>query len=160
MRETGVTVLYKPSTAVEPIVEWVDILAVELDILSDQIRSIVFVHGLQGHPRNTWTWEANGNHSSNLVPIGSVSKRIKLRFWPKGRNTAGDTPDTKEIARRSAIFWPYHFLPEDCPDSRILTWGYDSKISHFFDGSANKNNVLSHSRDLLGDLSGHRAQCV
>lgn len=160
MRETGVTVLYEPSTAVDPIMEWVDILATELDILSDQFHSIIFVHGLQGHPRNTWTWEPGGSQSSNLVPIESVGKRIKLKFWSKGSKTAGDPSRVKETATRSAVFWPCHFLPEDCPNARILTWGYDSKVSHFFDGSANKNNVLSHSCDLLGDLSGQRGTCV
>jgi hypothetical protein len=128
--------------------------------LPDQLRSIVFVHGLQGHPRNTWTWEANGSQSSNLTPIESLGKRSKLKFWPNRSKTACGSSDTKETAIRSAIFWPYHFLPEDCPNSRILTWGYDSKISHFFDGSASKNNILSHSCDLLGDLSGLRSSCV
>jgi len=58
------------------------------------------------------------------------------------------------------MFWPYHLLREDCRNVRILTWGYDSNVSKFFDGSANKGTALSHSRDLLGDLTGERLLCV
>jgi ankyrin repeat domain-containing protein 50 len=154
------TVLYEPETAVEPIVEWVDILAVDLDVVTNRFRSIVFVHGLQGHPRNTWTWEADSSQVGNLVPIESGEKKSKLKFWSKRNKTASNPSGTTAAARPSAIFWPYHFLPQDCPNSHILTWGYDSKVSHFFDGAANRNNVLSHSRDLLGDLTGQRGSCV
>jgi hypothetical protein len=33
-------------------------------------------------------------------------------------------------------------------------------VSEFFSGSANKGTILSHSRDLLGDLTGERGSCV
>ncbi len=154
------TVLYEPGTVVESIVEWVDILAVGVEVVPNQFRSIVFVHGLQGHPRNTWTWEADSSQVGNLAPIESGEKKSKFRFWSKKNMTASGSSGTTAMARLSTIFWPYHFLPQDCPNSRILTWGYDSKVSHFFEGAANKNNALSHSRDLLGDLSGQRGSNV
>jgi hypothetical protein len=61
-----------------------------------------------------------------------------------------------DASEQSDIYWPYHLLPEDCPNTRIFTWGYDSDISKFFSGSANKNNIFAHSRDLLEDLSWER----
>lgn len=122
--------------------------------------SIVFVHGLQGHPRNTWTWESNKGISDNTTPIESkpkVRKRKVLSNWFKRENVS---PKPVQNGGRSMVFWPYHLLYKECPNSRILTWGYDSMISTFFHGSANQNNFFSHARNLLGDLNRERNQCV
>jgi hypothetical protein len=125
------------------------------------LASIVFVHGLQGHPMNTWTGEPNGTSSKNLAPIERPEKKNKFKLWSKEGKTSSKTRETTEAPpSRRPVFWPLDFLPEDCPSSRILTWGYDSKVSHFFKGPANKSNFHAHSRDLLGDLNGQRPSCV
>ncbi|OBT84383.1 hypothetical protein VE02_06736 [Pseudogymnoascus sp. 03VT05] len=59
----------------------------------------------------------------------------------------------------SEVFWPLDLLPEDCPDARILTWGYESNISRFFAGPANQNTILAHARDLLYALESIRRDC-
>lgn len=120
--------------------------------------SIVFVHGLQGHPRNTWTWEAEVSQPRNLVTIESPPKKNVFKLWTrKGKSSVVSSDKAEPL---SAVFWPYHLLPKDCPNSRVFTWGYDSTVSNFFNGSASKKNVLSHARDLLGDLSGERVEFV
>jgi hypothetical protein len=122
--------------------------------------SIVLVHGLQGHPRNTWTWEPDANQPANSIAIAGKPNKGKNRFWlRKVKTEDGSSTAAKEITR-TAVFWPYHLLPEDCPSSRILTWGYDSIVSKFFSDPANKNNIFAHSRDLLEDLSWERRLCV
>ena len=68
--------------------------------------------------------------------------------------------ESARSAEQGDVYWPYHLLGEDCPRCRILTWGYDSKVSNFFHGSANKNHIFAHSRDLLSDLKGRRLLCV
>jgi hypothetical protein len=84
--------------------------------------SIVFVHGLQGHPKKTWTWS---------------------------------TANSSKI-----VYWPQDFLPQSTPDARILVYGYDSKVSRFFEGAANQNSFLGHARTLIHDLVAVRRQSV
>lgn len=151
------------------------------------IFSIVLIHGLQGHPRNTWTWEADRPIRNNSVPIRKATKlgggcswrrksagepstessvappiTNKSSFWKKW--TSEPTVETSASSSKpiiaSAIFWPYHFLPKDFPLARILTWGYQSRLSNFFSGSSSKNGIDSHARDMLGDLNAERRSCV
>ncbi|OJJ65847.1 hypothetical protein ASPBRDRAFT_98662, partial [Aspergillus brasiliensis CBS 101740] len=81
------------------------------------IHSVIFVHGLAGDPKDTWT------------------------FSPA-------TNDRK-------VFWPLDLLPKDCPDVRILTWGYDVKIANKY-RAADKNDIFSHARTLLYTLGRNR----
>ncbi|KAJ4863623.1 NACHT domain-containing protein [Trichoderma breve] len=59
---------------------------------SPPVVDIVFVHGLQGHPSKTWTYQNDSHHKP--------------------------------------VFWPADLLPNECPSSRILTFGYDSKVTN------------------------------
>jgi len=123
--------------------------------------SIVFVHGLQGHPKYTWTSKTaagDGANSTKIKPKIS-SKGFKSLFSRKGSPNESSTKsaDALEIPD---TFWPYDLLPRDCENARILTWGYNSSVSEFFKGSTNKGNILSYSRDLLGDLTRERLSCV
>lgn len=52
----------------------------------------------------------------------------------------------------SKLYWPQTLLPKTVPNARILTYGYDSKVTHFFDGPANQNSFLGHARTLIQDL--------
>lgn len=120
----------------------------------------MFIHGLQGHPRNTWTWESRSSPPTNSTPIERKPKESRLKSLLKRSKKEDDLPKLTDPNERSVVFWPYHLLPEACPQSRILTWGYNSLVSTFFHGSASKNNIFSYSRDLLGDLNRERTQCV
>lgn len=94
--------------------------------------SIVLIHGLQGHPAKTW---CHGPYNG-LAPS---------RLDSKG-------PDKK----RECCFWPSDILPTHFPACRILTYGYDSHISHFFTGSSNQTSIGGHARSLLNDLEALR----
>jgi hypothetical protein len=122
-------------------------------------HSIVFIHGLQGHPRNTWTWESDARLPENSVAIERKPKKSTFKSLLKKRNKdAVPDPETIKPAR-AAVFWPYHLLPQDCSNSRILTWGYDSNIIKFF-APTSKNNIVHHALNLLGDLVAQRNLCV
>jgi hypothetical protein len=54
------------------------------------------------------------------------------------------------------LFWPADLLPSDCPNSRILMFGYDSKITKYGTGAINKNSLLAHGKDLLFSLCRER----
>ena len=69
---------------------------------------------------------------------------MKLFPW-KRRTGSEDVPNSES----DEIFWPLDLLPEDCANSRILTWGYDSKVSHFFGGAANQSSIAQHAQNLL-----------
>ncbi|KAH6887430.1 hypothetical protein B0T10DRAFT_538906 [Thelonectria olida] len=53
-------------------------------------------------------------------------------------------------------FWPRDLLPDDSPEARILTYGYDSRVSNFFRGPASQNNIGAHGRALLHALEARR----
>jgi hypothetical protein len=127
---------------------------------ANKASSIVFVHGLQGHPKNTWTSKSIASEGANSTKIEHKTPSRGLKFWSKERLSSASTrKPTNDLGER-ITFWPYHLLRDDCKNVRILTWGYNSNISEFFSGSANKGNILSYSRDLLGDLTGERGSCV
>ncbi|KAG4421365.1 hypothetical protein IFR04_005548 [Cadophora malorum] len=135
---TGFTVLHQP-----PIPAIVD---------------IIFVHGLQGHARQTWACELNSYR--NLRPPketsgGSHHLNIRKLF---SRKHSGSSQDSSE-SQSGEVFWPLDLLPDDCPDARILTYGYDSKVSNFFGGPANQSNIIAHARDLTHKLKRLRLDC-
>ncbi|KAI1666519.1 hypothetical protein Ptr902_02766 [Pyrenophora tritici-repentis] len=53
------------------------------------------------------------------------------------------------------VFWPKDLLSKDLPSARIFTWGYDSKIMHFW-GGASQSRINDHSAKLFADLSNMR----
>ncbi|KAH6712777.1 hypothetical protein BKA61DRAFT_483921, partial [Leptodontidium sp. MPI-SDFR-AT-0119] len=121
--------------------------------------SIVFVHGLQGHPRKTWSCETN---NPTRVPKGPKepsggSHHLKIRKL-FSRKHSGSSQENRE-SQLGEVFWPLDLLPDDCPNARILTFGYDSKVTNFFAGPASQSNIIAHARDLLHQLKRVRLQC-
>jgi ankyrin repeat domain-containing protein 50 len=121
------------------------------------VRSIVFVHGLQGHPRRTWTCE----RPTQLGPqvLGGATRhshRLKKLFSRKQRTGSEDAHKVQE----RTVYWPLDFLADDCANSRILTWGYDSKVSNFFGGAASQSNIRAHAQNLLRALMVERLNSV
>ena len=52
----------------------------------------------------------------------------------------------------SPVFWPADLLPTDCPNARILVYGYDTQITKYMTSSTNKNSTFSHGKDLVFEL--------
>ncbi|OTA52656.1 hypothetical protein K449DRAFT_340541, partial [Hypoxylon sp. EC38] len=105
--------------------------------LSEPVIDIAFIHGLQGHPFKTWA----------AVKVRSLFSRTK-----QNRKTAHVSSE-----QRPCVFWPRDLLPLQCPKARIMVLGYDTIIAkHQFAGSANKNSIFAHSRNLVNDLSRSR----
>jgi hypothetical protein len=106
IRDNDITVLYTPSAEAAPIA-----------------ADIIFVHGLQGHPQETW-------QAHTESPAG---KRSFFGLGKRKRGECGKSSDT--------VFWPTDILPDNYANVRILTYGYDSHVSHYFKGPANKLNL-------------------
>lgn len=53
------------------------------------------------------------------------------------------------------VCWPRDLLPEDIPDARILSFGYDAKIL-LLGSKVSQNTMLQHAVNLLAALVGNR----
>ncbi|KAF4993058.1 hypothetical protein FGRMN_6746 [Fusarium graminum] len=101
---------------------------------------IVFVHGLQGHPEKTWTFK----NETERVPL---SWRERLLLQKRRQRAVGTT-----------VCWPYDLLcvHEDFASSRIMTWGYDTKVIREFFGGSDSQNISQHGNNLLVTLQLER----
>ena len=57
----------------------------------------------------------------------------------------------------SSKYWPVDFLAHDFPNSRILAFGYDADVVHFWN-PASGNRIGDHARKLVGDLTRLREE--
>lgn len=135
------------------IIAWVHPIAVSF---CSRTSSIIFVHGFQGHPKNTWTH----------VKKRSLFKKISDRVKKKPQKSKGTRiPETTVHSARSKVlfrrrstegdgeaelFWPQALLPKKFPDCRILTFGYNSHVNK------SKIGILEHGNDLLNRLEAAR----
>ena len=102
------------------------------------IADLVFVHGLQGHPQRTW--------QSSVIPQEHTLGRNPFKRW---RDPLRD----KEGA---GVFWPADLIPQDFPRLRVLTYGYDSKVTGYYASSKSKNGIFDHGNSLLNALKRER----
>ena len=70
-----------------------------------------------------------------------------------------DGGSEQEGVSSKVVYWPEDLLAKDCPDMRILTYGYDSQVTKFF-GTVPHHNLLTLGRDLLRSIADERAGCV
>ncbi|KAF2967343.1 hypothetical protein GQX73_g6206 [Xylaria multiplex] len=108
---------------------------------------IVFVHGLQGHPEKTWTYTGNTDRQ-----VGKRSIRDKLL-----RRTSGKA--IEQSITGDSVFWPRDLLASsgDFAQSRILVWGYDTQVAHFFSAS-DQQNISQHGNNFLIALQQERKE--
>jgi hypothetical protein len=140
--------------------------------------SIVIIHGLQGHPFKTWahakgpSTPASSRARSHQEPAGSATREhsniLRGMLSRLSRKPSVKGQATKETGsalfgaskggrgKRQPVFWPADLLPEDCPNSRILMYGYDTKITKYMTGATNRSNVFSHGKDLIFALARER----
>lgn len=130
INELGISVLYEPT-------------------LQSTLADVVFVHGLQGHPKSTWATDTTSDQHGNRKSKGSKL----IRIFKKAQNT--QDPWTNS----SVHYWPAELLPLDHGNVRVLTYGYDSHVSRFFQGAANKDNISQHGRALLNAVIRCRCSC-
>ena len=107
------------------------------------ICSLVFVHGLGGHPENTWTYEAEGKSSKRLKSLFVSSRSSKT--------SGGEAADQKS----TSTFWPRDLLAEQLPNVRLLTYGYDADPTQFFN-SVNRMSLFNHATEMLTVIAGER----
>jgi protein SERAC1 len=142
------------------------------------LASIIIVHGLQGHPFKTWACTnapekaasksgvINGSKRHSRVGSKGFFQRIIPRLsknssakpmadcqsGPMGVEREGNVDCADAV-----VFWPGDLLPRVCPYSRILIYGYDTKVTKYMLGPPNKSSIFSHGKDLLYALARARA---
>ena len=136
--------------------------------------SIVFVHGLQGHPQRTWSSKPRSSQetpgydsTSNPRPSRETNtftprnKYLHPTHWFSNRRslrskdgTIGESSSGAELGQRE-VFWPRDLLEKDFPTARIMTFGYNSKITQGFK-AASQGNIFSHAKNLLYELESKR----
>ncbi|KAH6686174.1 hypothetical protein F5X68DRAFT_153560 [Plectosphaerella plurivora] len=60
--------------------------------------------------------------------------------------------ETTWTDKESGVFWPAHLLKEDVPRTRIVTFGYDADVVHFW-SQASQNRVRNHAVNLVNAVS-------
>lgn len=96
----------------------------KLDAHVHESYSIVFIHGLRGHPRETW------------------------------ETPAAHTPpqDNDQNLRMRSICWIKDLLPKDIPDARIVTYGYNADVIPGLFEANGQNSISRHGKDLKAKL--------
>ena len=105
----------------------------------DSIVDIIFVHGLTGDAFDTWY--------KKVAEAAGQEKAIALE-------NNGQQNDKGLAHQRDSggIYWPLQLLPNELPDARILTFGYDADITHVF-GAVGQEKLRDHADTLLGDMA-------
>ncbi|KAI8633518.1 hypothetical protein F5Y19DRAFT_244545 [Xylariaceae sp. FL1651] len=129
----------------------------------DAEADIVFVHGLQGNPYKTWACatQAPGAQAATAhTKKQRWSQRTRRLFREFGGKSSHEDGSSAQPASSGAktqkttkVYWPKDLLAAEewCKSARILTYGYDSKITQGY-AAANKNNLFAHAKDLLYNL--------
>ncbi|KAF5693138.1 hypothetical protein FDENT_2280 [Fusarium denticulatum] len=137
------------------------------------IVDVILVLGLKGHPYKTWRYK-QGSENAEKKPKNqerqasklNTSKRLELRqsfkalvkrSSTKSRQDSNLTTSTVQTSSAApenelSVFWPADLLPITCRKARILTFGYDTKITKFTSGPTNMNSIYSHGKDFLFSL--------
>lgn len=68
-------------------------------------------------------------------------------------------PEMTFFDTNTEIYWPVHLLPQDIPNARILSFGYDADVAKFL-GPIGQNTLEDHASDLINDLSRIRGYGV
>lgn len=76
-------------------------------------------------------------------------------------STSNNTrPDNDGKDCEGDVYWPADLAPLTAPDSRILTYGYDSEVRHWVAGQISKKSIYDHANDLLYSLEARRRRAA
>ena len=105
------------------------------------------MHGLRGHPLETWT---SSHKADNERAVGASGRRQYLRSIFKSSAPPPESNSTQDgtSTRQRQLFWPHDYLAKDIPQARVWTYGYNADVIGGLFQANNKNNVSGHGRDL------------
>lgn len=136
------------------------------------------MHGLFGHPYDTWTYKesrrllkrssSRGDSSSHKKGrfSGALPSRLRQKQLDQCQDDSTSADGTEERPRQpiqeeprsggaKETFWPRDLLPRLLPQVRVFTWGYDVDISRL-SSSTSQSTVFQHAGTLLNDVADAR----
>ncbi|KAI1822513.1 hypothetical protein F4861DRAFT_385871 [Xylaria intraflava] len=119
--------------------------------------NIIFVHGLRGHPQNTWEYHQTGANSRNTnTPRKRDRFRAILRPHRDAQTPPGVGENNNDSTRGSStehkVFWPRDYLLEDMPEAEVWTYGYNADVVEALFKANNRNSISQHAQDLYVKL--------
>ena len=117
----------------------------------------MLIHGLKGHPYKTWTAKGIANpgegHGQKATPSGGSGLSSKIKGLFARRDSSISTAADSVEGEDSPVFWPADLLPTQCPEARVLVFGYDTAIAKRQSaGLVNRNSIFAHGKDLVNEL--------
>lgn len=109
--------------------------------------SIIFIHGLRGHPYKTWTGSHHRDHQ-HVVGASSRLQHIRSLFRSSTPRAEGHSAHASTSTRQEKVFWPQDYLAEDVPQARVWTYGYDADVIGGLFRASGKDSVSQHGRNL------------
>ena len=85
------------------------------------------------------------------APASPGSSRTPTADGTNGRDQAGSKGQ-----RLKEVYWPADLACQTIPNSRILTYGYDTKVRHWLKGPVSKKTVYDHAWEMLCGLDDLR----
>ena len=127
---------------------------------SEVIADICFIHGLGGHPRQTWQHGTEKvKKKSFLSRIFPKSSKESTRSWGDLHESIGDDSTDSMHAMKGYCYWPFDLLRRDFDNIRILTYGYDSNPSHWYKDKNTQMTIDQHTQTMLQKISNSRVSC-
>ena len=77
----------------------------------------------------------------------SIGKRVGAAFGRVHKQEPTYNGEATEPGNE--VCWPQDLLPQDFPDLRVITYGYDSHVTHGFKGPAMQLDIFSYGESLL-----------
>ncbi|OBT53786.1 hypothetical protein VE04_07701 [Pseudogymnoascus sp. 24MN13] len=117
--------------------------------------NVIFIHGLRGHPRGTWS------HIRSTSPTGGIEdtdtrtdKHNNIKTFFGLKKTKKETDDKRQTSTSpsSDIFWPEEYLAPDLPQAQIWTYGYNADVIGGLFQANNQNSVSQHGRDFANPI--------
>lgn len=96
------------------------------------------------------TDDGSGAKRSHGMRSRIFGAKTKHREVP--RDEASTHPHGTEPGIGENIFWIEDFLPQDIPNARILTYGYNADVRDSLFQANNTNSISQHPRDLKAKL--------
>ena len=119
----------------------------------DVVADVIFVHGLMGHPFDTWTHGERSQGSENSKVKGSKS------VWSRKRSEDEMLGNPQAAQVNEECYWPFDLLHKDFPNIRIMTYGYDSSPLRSYPRPTNQMSIRPHGVQLFNSVTSHRVEC-
>lgn len=116
--------------------------------------SLVFVHGLRGDSRKTWTSTKSiltSPEKSSNSRGARLSRVFKKRASQPSASLSPEVTKSEASSETSKVFWPCDLLGPDLQNVRILTYGYDARISTILN-KATDGSIFTIAQDLVTRL--------